>query len=239
MRGQTLHQFLKIHRGKQTHLDKPALTDELILEWADAYKVRTGKWPGINSGEVTDAAGETWSGLNQSLHKGLRGFPGGSSLAILLGHARGVPNPKSMSPLTENKIIRWARNHYKINGVWPTVASGDIQDRPGENWRSIDRCLRRGLRKLAGGSSLPILLKIRLDLPLWRKRRPLTEAQIWTWAKSQFRKTGEWPTPQSGSVLVEPTERWRNIDLALTLGRRGLPGGSSLKDFIAIHREKT
>ena len=40
----------------------PRLTIEQILQWADKHNKRTGGWPKLKSGKVTDAAGETWRG---------------------------------------------------------------------------------------------------------------------------------------------------------------------------------
>jgi hypothetical protein len=60
--------------------------------WADAHRQRSGQWPTSESGPVIDAPGETWLAVNLALYEGLRGFPGGPSLARLLkppkGHLR-------------------------------------------------------------------------------------------------------------------------------------------------------
>ena len=60
-----------------------------ILGWADAYKLASAEWPKRNSGLVTDAD-ETWAGIYSALNLGLRGLPGGSSLAKLLAEQRGA-----------------------------------------------------------------------------------------------------------------------------------------------------
>jgi hypothetical protein len=57
----------------------------------------------------------------------------------------------------------------------------------------------------------------------------LTVALIATWAAAHHARTGHWPTLSSGPVVdAPPGEHWRHLDLALRLGRRGLPGNSSL-----------
>jgi hypothetical protein len=60
-----------------------------ILEWADAHHRRTGRWPGVLSGEIPEAPGEDWHAVNFALYRGFRGLPGGDSLAKLLARERG------------------------------------------------------------------------------------------------------------------------------------------------------
>lgn len=67
---------------------RPPLTIEQILDWADAHHQRTGQWPSTMSGPVHDAPGEKWENINMALTKGLRGLPGGSSLAKLIKQYR-------------------------------------------------------------------------------------------------------------------------------------------------------
>jgi hypothetical protein len=62
----------------------PKLTVAQILRWADAHHRRAGKWPWSDSGPVAEATGESWQAINNALHRGLRGLPGGDSLARLL-----------------------------------------------------------------------------------------------------------------------------------------------------------
>ena len=49
-------------------------------------------------------------------------------------------------------------------------------------------------------------------------------------------KTGEWPNQKSGDVLGAPGEKWRNINNALLMDLRSLPGGSSLAQLLAEKR---
>jgi hypothetical protein len=62
----------------------PNLTAASILRWADAHRRRTGKWPSPASGPLADVPGESWQAINNALHRGCRGLPGGDSLARLL-----------------------------------------------------------------------------------------------------------------------------------------------------------
>jgi hypothetical protein len=79
----SLAQLLARERGVRNVGDLSALTENLIRSWADRHKRRTGRWPTENSGPVADAPGEVWYNVNAALLQGLRGFPGGSSLAVL------------------------------------------------------------------------------------------------------------------------------------------------------------
>jgi hypothetical protein len=70
---------------------RPPLTVGQILAWADAHHARTGKWPSAGTGPVAGAPGEKWAGLDQALRAGVRGLPGGDTLAKLLDRCRRPP----------------------------------------------------------------------------------------------------------------------------------------------------
>jgi hypothetical protein len=90
--GSSLAQLLAEKRGVRNIRDLPPLSVEQILEWADGYFQRKGSWPTIASGAITSSGGETWRRVDQALRSGIRGLPGGSSLARLLKKHRGVRN---------------------------------------------------------------------------------------------------------------------------------------------------
>lgn len=115
----SLAQFLAAHRGVQNPAARPPLTVERILGWADEHQQRTGDWPLVNSGPVRVAPGESWSGINAALDRGLRGLPGGSSLAQLLSQHRGRRNQKDQPSLSVEQILEWADAHHKNTGKWP------------------------------------------------------------------------------------------------------------------------
>ena len=69
------------------------------------------------------------------------------------------------------------------------------------------------------------------------KNRPtLAIKQILKWADSRFAVCGEWPIQTSGGVQGEPYEKWRNIDMALKQGLRGLAPGDSLAKLLQRER---
>jgi hypothetical protein len=63
---------------------KPPLTVEQILAWADAHQARTGEWPSAGAGPVRGAPGEKWEAVDHALRNGHRGLSGGDSLSRLL-----------------------------------------------------------------------------------------------------------------------------------------------------------
>jgi hypothetical protein len=60
-------QLLARERGVRNLSGLPALTEVLILSWADRHKRRTGRWPTENSGPIADAPGEVWANINAAL----------------------------------------------------------------------------------------------------------------------------------------------------------------------------
>jgi hypothetical protein len=212
------------------------LTVERILAWCDDHHARTGSWPRRDSGPVAAAPGETWANLRQALDKGLRGLPGGQTLAQLLAQHRGAPHPGQRPPLTEAQVVAWARAHHAATGRWPNGASGPVADAPGESWAAIQGYLRQGLRGLPGGENLAQLLARRCDAPAPVVRPPLTIERILAWADRHYQRTGRWPTYRSGPVADAPGESWFNLNDALVQGWRGLPGGSSLARLLSERR---
>jgi hypothetical protein len=85
--GSSLPRLLHEYRGRRHKHDQRRLTEETILAWADAWHSRTGKWPGVQSGEIPRTGGEMWRPVNYALYIGLRGLPGGDSLRRLLKRA--------------------------------------------------------------------------------------------------------------------------------------------------------
>jgi hypothetical protein len=70
-----------------------------------------------------------------------------------------------------------------------------------------------------------------------RPPRPLLYiSQILAWADEHFRRTGAWPTNQSGRIPGTLDEKWINIDGSLRFGLSGLRPGSSIARLLAEHR---
>src|SRR5262249_42872137 len=78
---------------------RPELAIAQILAWADSYYARMKNWPEGGAGAVFENRNEKWSQIDVALRVGLRGLPGGSSLAKLLARERGKRNPKGLPRL--------------------------------------------------------------------------------------------------------------------------------------------
>lgn len=234
--GSSLAQLLDAARGVRNIGNLPPLTIQQILGWADAHHAQTKSWPHKDSGAI-GTTGETWQNVDAALRLGLRSLQGYTSLAQLLDFHRQVPNVADRPFLSEKQIWRWAKQHHRRTGEWPTRNSGDIPDSGGETWLGIDTALHRGGRGFlsGGGDSLARLLarhgvRNRVAAP------PLTEELILSWADAHHRRTGRWPRAKDGPVLDAPGETWGAVQMALKRGNRGLPGGTSLAEFLSEHR---
>lgn len=234
--GCSLSQLLSDQRGVRNVGRLPHVTELQILRWADQHHARTGRWPNRNSGEIPETGGERWVNIDQSLNHGLRGLPGGSSLASLLADHRGLRHPHRLQRLTEKLILQWADAHYRRTGKWPRIHSGPIVDAPGETWIAVQTALANGQRGLPGGCTLPMLLAAKRDVRNFWTRPRLTIDQILAWADAFHRRTGEWPRVKVIPIPEAPGETWFAVDAALRKGGRGLPGGSSLPLLLASKR---
>jgi hypothetical protein len=209
-----------------------------ILAWADAHHARTGRWPSCTEGQVHRAPGETWRNVSQALSVGSRGLPGGATLPRLLARERGKRHPGELPRLTERKVAAWAQVHRDRTGCWPTENSGPIAGAPGETWSAVSGALRQGVRGLPGGDTLPRLLARRLGARNRYGLPRLTGGQVLRWADAHRRRTGRWPSADSGPVAGVSGQTWQGVNKALVRGLRGLPGGSSLARLLAERRGK-
>lgn len=155
--GSSLAELLREHRGVRNLHRLPPLTVKEILAWADAHHARTGTWPMKKDGRIP-GTDETWLAIDAHLRHGGRGLAGGTSLAKFLARHRRVQNRFTRPALSEELILSWADDHYRLTGQWPTTNSGHVITAPREHWKSLDTYLRAGQRGLAGGSTLARLL---------------------------------------------------------------------------------
>ena len=213
------------------------LTISGILSLADKHYRMTGAWPHGDDRRVHGLRGENWRKIDNALRLGLRGLPGGSSLARLLAERRGVRNLGQLPRLTYKQILQWAEAYYHGTGKWPTSESGHIPDSGGETWKSVDHALRIGSRNLPGGSSLARLLALKRRVRNIQQLPHLSGKQILAWADAYFAHWDDWPTVKSGRVDGVAEETWSGINTALVAGRRGFPGGFSLPRLLARSAE--
>jgi hypothetical protein len=234
--GTSLRQLLAKRRGaRDPRLARPNLSIKQILAWADSHQQRTGEWPYRDAGQVAEARDISWNTIDRYLKRGVIDNGKRTTLANLLRDMRGVwDGGKPL--LTEKLILKWADAHHNRTGRWPVTLSGDVIDQPGENWAAIDMALRNARRGITRKISLSQLLRRERGKYYYPKPEPLTARQVLAWADVHFRRTGRWPTRKSGPVYGAPGEKWSSIDLALTHGTRGLPGGQTLAQFLDQHR---
>jgi hypothetical protein len=234
--GSSLPKLLAEHRGVRNRKDLPHYTVEQILAWADAHRARTGAWPSAASGAIADAPGETWGAVQNALRGGRRGIPGGSSLAQLLAEKRGARNFWSLPDLSCAQILKWADAFHQRTGTWPIAESGSILEAPGETWCAVDQALKHGSRQLPGRLSLARLLDRERGVRNHANPPRLSRKLILAWADAHRRRTGTWPTRQSGPIVEAVGETWQTVDAALCRQSRGLRGASSLPQLLAKYR---
>ncbi len=168
-----------------------------------------------------------------ALRHGWRELPGGSSLAKLLAENRGVRNTWTCPDLSVAQILVWVDAHRERTGQWPNLTTGTVFDAPMETWRAIDHALKRGGRGFPGDQSLAKLIAAERGARNQVNVPKLNRKGILNWVDAHHRRTGEWPTQDSGPIHEAPGETWAAVDAALLLGNRGLPGGSSIARLLA------
>ncbi|MCI0364830.1 MAG: hypothetical protein L0219_13205 [Phycisphaerales bacterium] len=244
----------------------PPLSVEQIARWARAHRSRTGAWPHRRSGLIAEARDLTWKKLNSALRAGSRDLPRGYTLAKVLVKHCGARTKRNIPPLTISMVLRWADDHHKRTGHWPTSHSGRVLADGQESWVAIDKALRDGVRHLPGGSSLSRLLaerrnagrpsinkiliehKGKLYLRREPKRRaarvqapalkPISTVEVLRWVDSHYRRTGRWPGSNHGRIADEPLLTWHVIDHQLRPGGRIRAAGvNSLVDLLRTHRD--
>ncbi len=236
--GLTIPQVLGKYRNVPNPKKAQRLTLKQILQWADQHHKRTGEWPRIRSGAIPRVNWIDWMGVNRALYLGIRGLPGDSSLAKLLGQRRGVRNRADLGRLTFKQILQWVDAHHKRLGTWPHQHSGSIVGARGETWKRIDTALIVGVRGLPGGSSLPKFLEKHRKARHRQYPPKLTVKQILKWADRYHKVNGKWPGERSGPIEGVDGETWRTVSQAMVDGRRGLRGGSSLAKALDRYRRK-
>jgi hypothetical protein len=214
---------------------RPELSVEQILQWADAFHERTGRWPDVTSGRVWEPPDEKWSNIDQSLRMGHRGLRRGQTLAQVLAKHRGKRNRKRLPKYSLAQILNWADAHQQRRGRWPRIDDGPIEEAPGETWIAVDVALRQGRRGLHGGSSLARLLAKRRHVRNRSDCPRLSVRQVLRWADGLRRTTGTWPTESSGPIVGSQGDTWLAVAKALRCGGRGLPR-STLFRLLAKHR---
>jgi hypothetical protein len=230
--GSSLARLLGKEKGSIRSLKRPQLHIHEVLQWADAFRERTSRWPRQASGQIPEAPGLTWMNVNHALFYGNRGFRGGSSLARLLTRYRGAMPVKRKSEgrtLSIEQIKSWILTHHASTGKWPGQKSGSVIGGPDITWSALYRALNEGRYGLPKGIRMASLRPV---IEIERAGLRLSVRQIVLWARAHHRRHGFWPTPFDGRIPDAPGETWLKVEDALRRGTRGLPGGSSLAKLL-------
>jgi hypothetical protein len=238
------------------------LTVSRIRAWAVRHRAETGRWPTRLSGRLPGDNGyQTWHAIDLALCLGLRGLPGGQSLAGLLfdenaqlaalwqeyqrarapkptgGEAPGARwGSRPKWPLSVAQILAWADAHHAATGLWPNAHCGPVAGAPGESWSGIAYALMVGRRGLPGGMPLKRLLLEHRGPQVENRGPALTIERVLQWADAHHAAHGEWPGTRSGQVPGAGRLSWSSIDRFLRYGGRGLSGGTSLAALFRAKR---
>ena len=209
--------------------------EEVHAEMAAFYR-RHGTFPSRSSGRC-ETLPLTYHQLNTYLYRGKRGLPGRSSVALeakVVAEKLGIEVIDTHSPLTIGQIHQEIRHYRKTRGQFPTRASGYI---PGlrTTWKALDHALLGGNRELSKSSLTKEIVVVAEQLG--QKVRKLCKpalrlSQVHEAIVAHRRRTGRFPTVDSGRS-PELDADWRSVNMALSQGLRGLPGGSSLSREVA------
>ena len=238
----SLAQLLERERNAKNGKNLPSLTEKMILGWCDSFFDEHGKFPTCSDTRpVSNNPGMSWGAVNTYLTSGGRGLAGTSSLADLLKRERGRRNQKDLPPLTEGMILGWCDSFFDRYHEWPRRS--DSREVPGgyegDSWSRIDYALRNRSRGLTHEKlSLPKLLAdSNRGIKDGKLKQRLSEDLIFSWAKSYLEQHGVWPKGHWTTPVPEsPDDTWQVLEVALSLGCRGLSKGSSLAKLIRSQR---
>jgi hypothetical protein len=154
-----------------------------------------------------------------------------------LAEHRAARNQTNLPPLSVRQILAWADAHHGRTGRWPCAKSQKpVRGVPGETWSGVNSALRSGWRGLPGGTTLRRLLAKHRGVRNPSALPPLSVPQVLRWADAHHRRTGRWPTMDSGPIPETANESWATVDYAAWIGSRGLPRGFTLARLLTVHR---
>jgi superfamily II DNA or RNA helicase len=207
------------------------LSEAMIIKAQKAFFADHGRWPNEKSGGASRYFGFQikWKAVYKALTNGSRGLPGGSSLKKLRIEA-GLETEAVL--LSKAMIIEAQKAFFADHGRYPGQKDGDGSRYFGFQikWPAVEQALKQGCRGLAGGSSLK---KLRIEAGLG----VLSKAMIIEAQKAFFADHGRYPGQKDGdgSRYFGFQITWTAINAALSVGLRGLPGGSSLVKLRKSH----
>ncbi|MBW2187231.1 MAG: hypothetical protein JRG71_12795 [Deltaproteobacteria bacterium] len=154
--GSSLAKLLEAERGVKYLFSKSPLSNDQILDWADAHFAETKTWPNVNTGKLVLAPEENWKNIDSILRSGnkSRGITGNDSLPELLHRERGVVNQAKCRRLSEKEIAAWIKSYRDIYGKNPNRHSGPVLEASDVTWSQVASSLNMAKRGLTERSSI-------------------------------------------------------------------------------------
>lgn len=187
----------------------PTLSDEEIVKAAQRFKRQYGRWPQKRDSE--GPSGKTWSGIDQQL----RGR--GSSLNQLLGVAK-------KPPLSERLVLKAGEKYRVEHGRWPSKRDGSTLAYLGfeDTWNCVNEAFVGGLRGLTSQAKSMHEFFASVDAQGSSGKKPADVRQLMRDFKAAF---GKYPSAASPDFNGH---KWKTLNMRLSAGYAGVPGGSSL-----------
>ena len=219
------------------------LTEQRVLTFALMHYEETGSYPTESSDWILDGK-DSWPTISFALNQGLRGLPGGSSLAKLLQAHNLKANPHERDYPSKDEIVDAAEIYQAlaIDNKLPTKESGSFLNPKylDLSWGAINSAITRGAIEDVQAKTLADLWVLEFDYRNVNDLGKLTECQILQWCDIyQSQHPDELlPSNQSESIPEMGTETFMGIDTAIRENRRGLQGLVSLDNLLFKKRGK-
>jgi len=217
------------------------LTEDLIIKLAKAHFISNDVYPNENSEWVLGGK-DSWAAISAALRDGLRGLPGGASLAQLLDKAGLKTNSADRSYPSLKKMKKVAEEFRELNnGNLPSRESGAFPNYLDLTWGTIDAALKRGaVIEGTDANSIADLWTKEFGYRNVNNLPDLSEDQILEWCDRFKERSGGQNFPSNNSESIEEmgTETFMTIDTALRVDRRSLKGYGSLANLLFEKRGK-
>jgi hypothetical protein len=175
------------------------------------------RWPDRHDGAIPTLEG-SWLAIDEALRVGVRGLPGGSSLAKERVALTGARRRQS---LTEENVKAAILAHHRATGAWPNDSTKGVIPGVGYTWSYVRAFIRNS------GHGFHGLVRELQGLSAEKTRLTLASVEE---AIAAFRTAhdGRWPTcSTAGTVPIldseRPTLTWSTLDTLLAVGTSGLP----------------
>ena len=158
---------------------------------------------------------------------------------VMARKSRSPRRPTAISLLTLSQILAAIKAYHRRTGEYPNARSGVAIPQMGFTWSMINTRLRRQpYAAHPEANTLARLLGTCCGVPHPKELPRLTYKRILELADKHYERTGRYPIPGDNRVLDDPRENWGTIEQSIQLGRRGLPGGWTLRQLLHKYRRR-